>query len=84
MAEGLQAGRNLAEVQAEFNKWLSEIDEVFEGVEEEETGEDAGGDEAGGDVGKEPGDEVHPGGKEAEEMDAQEGAKTGIGADTGM
>ncbi|XP_071927679.1 uncharacterized protein [Coffea arabica] len=84
MAEGLQAGRDLAEVQAEFNKWLSEIDEVFEGVEEEETGEDAGGDEAGGDVGKEPGDEVHPGGKEAEEMDAQEGAKTGDAADTGV
>ena len=51
MADGIQAGRNLAEIQDEFNKWLSELDEVFE--------EDGGG-EAGGDVGEKT-DEVHEG-----------------------
>ena len=77
MADGIQVGRNLAEVQDEFNKWLSEFDEVFE---------EDGGEEAGGDVGEkadegqegEGGGELHPGGKEAEGQTGKEGAETGV------
>ena len=67
MAEGFQAGRNLAEVRDEFNKWLSELNEVFE---------EDGGEEAGGDVGEkigkehEGGGEFHPGGEETGEKAA--------------
>ncbi|XP_027150498.1 neurofilament light polypeptide-like [Coffea eugenioides] len=78
MAEGLQAGRNLAEVQNEFNKWLSELDEVFE------EGEEAGEDEAGGDIGEEHGEELHPGRGESGEKAAHDGAETGNGAETGV
>nr|XP_027088515.1 uncharacterized protein LOC113709865 [Coffea arabica] len=48
MADGIQAGRNLAEVQDEFNKWLSELDKVFE---------EEGGEDTGGDVGEEAAEE---------------------------
>ena len=81
MAEGIQAGRNLAEVREEFNKWLSEIDEVFD---------EDGGEEAEGDIGEkvveEPGggEEIHSGGEETGEKAVQEGAETGKGAETGV
>nr|XP_027075991.1 neurofilament light polypeptide-like [Coffea arabica] len=79
MAEGLQSGRNLSEVRDEFNKWLSELDEVFE----EGQGEEAGGEEAGGNIGEEQGGgELHPGGEETGEKATQEGAETGEGAET--
>ncbi|XP_027165900.1 neurofilament light polypeptide-like [Coffea eugenioides] len=77
MADGIQVGRNLAEVQDEFNKWLSELDEVFE----EDGGEDAGGDVGEkADEGHEGGGEgePHPGGEETGEAIGQEGAETGV------
>ena len=87
MAEGIRAGRNLAEVQDEFNKWLSELDEAFE----EERGEEADvglgegtGEVPGGNIGEEHGEELHPGGEEAGEKAAQEGAEKGNGAETGV
>lgn len=46
MAEGIQAGRDLAEVREEFNKWLSEFD--LDGAELH--GEDDGADGGGGGV----------------------------------
>nr|XP_027118412.1 neurofilament light polypeptide-like [Coffea arabica] len=74
MAEGIQAGRNLAEVQDEFNKWLAELDEVFE---------EEGGEEVGGDVGEEGAEEqegegegAHPDGEEAGEATGQGGTET--------
>ncbi|XP_027082016.2 uncharacterized protein [Coffea arabica] len=87
MAEGIQNGRNLAEIQDEFNKWLSELDEVFEEGqgEEAEVGLGEGtGEVSGGNIGEEHGEELHPGGEEAGEKAAQEGAEKGNGAETGV
>ena len=74
MAEGIQVGRNVAEVQDEFNKWLSEFDEVVEedGGEEDEgdVGEKADEGQEGGEGG-----ELHPGGEAAGEATGHEGAE---------
>ncbi|XP_027166115.1 uncharacterized protein LOC113766088 [Coffea eugenioides] len=69
MAEGIQAGKNLAEVQEEFNKWLSELDEVFDEDGEEEAGSDVG-EKPGGDGEQEGegGGELRPGGEETGEQ----------------
>ncbi|XP_027166727.1 tropomyosin-2-like [Coffea eugenioides] len=79
MAEGIQVGRNLAEVRDEFNKWLSKLDEVFE---EEEGGEEAtfSGEDAGEKTSEEHkgGGEPHPGGEETGKETDQEGAETGV------
>lgn len=61
MAEGLQADKNLAEVQDEFNQWLSEVDQELEGEEGVEEGDGGQGDVTsegevgGGDAEKEVG-----------------------------
>ena len=43
MAEGIRAGRDLAEVKEEFNKWLSEFDLDGAEIHGEDDGTDGGG-----------------------------------------